>query len=264
MYQHHAESIEKLITYFQEKEGVIALILGGSVAKGNERPDSDLDATVIVTEEQYKKQKEQNCLAETILGYCTYEAGYFDVKYRTKGYLKLAAACGSEPTRSAFYKGRVLFSSDPEVETLLEKINTFPTDEKEQKCRVFYANIWLNLYYFMGCIPEKTSYMRLHVVSEIVYSVYRLILQENEVLFPCNRRLEEYVALCEKKPEQILELAAEFMERMDKESGDAFVEAWKDWTSFQIPGDMSEILSTYVHSYEDWWQTERAVFVNEW
>ena len=54
MYQHHIESIENLIQYFTGKKEVIALIFGGSVAKGCERPDSDLDAMVVLTEEAYE------------------------------------------------------------------------------------------------------------------------------------------------------------------------------------------------------------------
>lgn len=264
MYEHHRESLRIMTEYFRGQEGIIALIFDGSVARGVERPDSDLDAVVIVTEERYEEQRAKNRLAETITGYCTYEGGYFDVKYKTKGFLELAAACGSEPTRASFYKARVLFSSDPEIERLLNKINTFPVEEREQKYRVFYANVWLNQCYFMSCIPEKGNYMRMHIVSEIVYSIYRMILEENEVLFPCNRRLEEYVDQCGHKPDRILELAEAFMERMDQESCDAFVNAWKKWTSWTPPEDIDSILSTYVGAYEEWWLYERSPFVNEW
>ena len=31
-------------------------------------------------------------------------------------------------------------------------------------------------------------YMKIRMASEMVYCLYRLILQENEILFPCNRR----------------------------------------------------------------------------
>ena len=46
MYKHHEESIENMKKYF-ENMGAIALILGGSVAKGKARPDSDLDGMEI-------------------------------------------------------------------------------------------------------------------------------------------------------------------------------------------------------------------------
>ena len=54
MYQHHLESIENLKTYFRQKSEVIAIILDGSIVKGNARVDSDIDAIVVVTEEAYK------------------------------------------------------------------------------------------------------------------------------------------------------------------------------------------------------------------
>ena len=68
MYQHHLDSIEKMKEYFRPTEGIIALVLGGSVAKGNERPDSDLDALVILTPEAYDKKlaeaaRQSACLA---------------------------------------------------------------------------------------------------------------------------------------------------------------------------------------------------------
>ena len=43
MYQHHEESLKIMEKMFREREEVIALVFGGSVAKGMERPDSDLD-----------------------------------------------------------------------------------------------------------------------------------------------------------------------------------------------------------------------------
>ena len=52
MYPHHEESIQNLIKYFKDQDGVTAIILGGSIAKGRERPDSDIDAMIIVTPEQ--------------------------------------------------------------------------------------------------------------------------------------------------------------------------------------------------------------------
>lgn len=264
MYQHHKESLENLVRYFEGQEGVIALIFGGSVAKGTERPDSDLDAVIIVTEKRYEKQKAIGSLAEVITGHCTYEGGYFDIKYKTKEFLALAAQYGSEPTRSSFYKARVLFSADSDIEPLLQKINTFPIDEQERKREVLWANVSLNQKYFMGCLNESDSYMRLHVVSEIVYSIYRLILQENEVLFPCNRRLEEYVGACENKPDRILELAREYMERMDHESCRQFVDAYIDWTKFPVENNNDKCLTPYVKAYEEWWLYPHAPFVNEW
>lgn len=98
MYQHHIDSIERLKEYYRDWEGVIAIVLDGSVVKGNARPDSDIDAIVVVTEEKFAELKRENRMTEVIGGYCTYEGGYFDVKYKTKALLREAAEKASEPT----------------------------------------------------------------------------------------------------------------------------------------------------------------------
>ena len=106
MLKHHEESIQKLIEYYAGNPEVLAIILGGSVAKGLERPDSDIDGEIIVTDKYYDELRRENKVSECIWGYCTYENGYFDIKYYTKGFLKNAAAKGSEPARNAFLKSR--------------------------------------------------------------------------------------------------------------------------------------------------------------
>ena len=107
MYKHHEESINNMIDYFK-RQGAIALILGGSVAKGTARADSDLDGIVILTEEEYQCKEKNHTTTETVNGLCTYEGGYFDIKYMTKQYLKELAKKGSEPARNAFCQARIL------------------------------------------------------------------------------------------------------------------------------------------------------------
>ena len=69
MYKHHEESLENLKQYFSGKEEVIALIFGGSVAKGCESPDSDLDAMAVVTEDAYALRQTSSTTVEAIEGY---------------------------------------------------------------------------------------------------------------------------------------------------------------------------------------------------
>ena len=115
MYKHHEESLQIMAGYYREQKGVIAFIFGGSVAKGMERADSDLDGMAVVSQEEFKYREKHNELTDVIQGKCTYEGGYFDVKYITKDFLRAAAQKGSEPTRNSFYRARVMFSDDPEI-----------------------------------------------------------------------------------------------------------------------------------------------------
>lgn len=264
MYKHHEESIEKLKEYFLPMKGMIAIVLDGSIVKGNERPDSDIDALIVVTEETYAELAAQNRLAEVIPGHCTYEGGYFDVKYKTKAILEEAAQYASEPTRNAYVKARILYSSDADIAPLVEKIAAYPEHEREAKIQCFNANLQLNRGYFLHCVPEENAYMRAHLTQEIVYSVYRLILIENRELFPCNRRLEETVAKCKKRPADILERGAAFLREVTITNCEDFVTAFWEQTALPLTDDVSENCSQYVKYYEDWWREMRPPFPNEW
>lgn len=264
MYQHHIESIENLKTYFRQKSEVIAIILDGSIVKGNARVDSDIDAIVVVTEEAYESLRRQNRLAEVIEGHCTYHGGYFDIKYKTKGILQRCALKASEPTRNAYVKAQVVFTSDPEIPDLVNRISSYPEAERDEKIRCFNANLQLNRGYFLHCVPEDNTYMRAHLAQEIVYSVYRLILAENRVLFPCNRRLEETVLSCKQRPKDILALGANFLKQINVENCEKFVTAFWDNSSLPLTDDVSENCSQYVRFYEDWWDRENPPFPNEW
>lgn len=262
MLKHHEDSIKIMVDYYKNQPGVIAVILGGSVAKDCARPDSDIDGYIVVSEEIYSKRAKENHTIETLTDMCTYKEGYFDVKYMTKAILKLAAEKASEPTRNSFISSKVLYTQDPEIETIVSQIPVFQEKEFEEKMLSFYSNFWLNTYYFWkGCHPH--GYMKIHTVNEIIYSVYRMILQENKILFPSNRRLEEFVDKAPSRPKDIVKLASAFIHNLDDPSCDAFINAYLNWSSFKKPEDVNQILSRYSTDYEQWWRTNRPQ-MGEW
>lgn len=262
MEKHHEESLGNMIEHYKSTPGLVAIIFGGSVAKGNERPDSDIDGMVILEQQAYEQRVKTNQIVECISGECTYEGGYFDIKFMTKEFLKDAAIKASEPTRNSFVKARVVYTLDDEIPEIVSKIGIFQKEEREEKMLSFFSNLSLNYHYFLkDCKPE--GYMKLRTCSEILYSIYRMILQENEVLFPCNRRLEETVSALADKPERIMELGKALEENLTVEAADSFVNAFMKWTSYQPPEDFNKILSTYSADFEQWWRVPRPL-VSEW
>ena len=262
MYKHHEESLAIMRRYFEEKPEVIALIFGGSVAKGNERPDSDLDAMVVIGDAAYEERVRTRTAVETISGLCTYEGGYFDVKYMTKAYLIAAAERASEPTRNAFVGSRVIFSRDPEIESIVARIPVFQEQEREEKLLSFYADFSLNYHYFLkGCHPD--GYMRLHAIGEVIYSLYRMTLEERGVLFPCNRRLEETVAKLSPETGELARLGQALAKSQSMDDCDRFVACFQSLTSWTPPEDYSVVLTAYTRDFEQWWMTPRPN-VNEW
>lgn len=104
---------------FRERAGVL------------ERENSDIDGMVILSDMDYEKKEKANSTTETIDGLCTYEGGYFDIKYMTKKYLADLAEKGSEPARNGFTKAKILFCNDSEIEEILPRIPVFQKKEKE-------------------------------------------------------------------------------------------------------------------------------------
>lgn len=262
MYQHHKDSIQNLINYFSDRDEIIALVLDGSVAKGTCRPDSDIDGIVIVTEAYYQERKEANILSEVVQGHCTYEGGYFDLKYFTKEIITIAAEKAGEPIRSAFIGSRVLFTRDPEIPDIIAKIPVFQDNEAHEKMMVFCANLALNSGYYWG-LREESKYLKYHIAAQIVYCCYRIILQENRILFPCNRSLEKAVLDAPNHPGNIVELANIFLDRMDDESLNTLLHTTKSWMKFKEPEQFNVLLTKFTEYYEQWWLNPKPM-VSEW
>lgn len=261
MYKHHEESINNMMDYFK-KQGAVALILGGSVAKGTARADSDLDGIVILTEEEYQCKEKNHATTETVNGLCTYEGGYFDIKYMTKQYLKELAKKGSEPARNAFCQARILFSNDAEINEILPLIPVFQKEEKAEKLLSFYSDFWMNYYYFLKCCSLE-GYMKMRTIAEIIYASYRMILQEHEILFDCNRRLEEQVKSISNDTTELVTLAGKLEKSQDMQDADAFVEKFLKITTYVPPLDINEVLTTYSKDFQEWWRAPRPN-ISEW
>lgn len=266
MYEHHRESIQKLLEYFQNDKDVLAIVLDGSVAKGRARPDSDIDAIIVVTDERYKKQSDENSLCECISGYCTYEGGYFDLKYCDKAYLRAAAQKGSEPTRSAFEGATCVFSTDAQIDEYVQKIGVFQKSEADEKMLSFYGAFDINKGYFWDMSrPELNNpYLRTRTVADMVLFGLRMILQENEVLFPCQKSLFRAVASIENgKYQSVLDKAAAFLSTPNDMTKLDFEKAVMSSLLYSPPKDYREYLSRHVDDTEQWWLKNRPV-VTEW
>lgn len=85
-----------------------------------------------------------------------------------------------EPARNTFTKAKILLCNGAEIEDILEHIPVFHKQEKEEKLLSFYSDFWLNYYYYLKSCPIE-GYMKMRTIAEIIYSLYRIILQENKI-----------------------------------------------------------------------------------
>jgi predicted nucleotidyltransferase len=254
MLKHHEESLQIMTEHFQANPEVIAFIFGGSVAKGEERPDSDLDGMLVITDQSYEKRQSDGTLAECIWGKCTYPEGYFDVKYFNKKYLESAVERGSDPTRNSFVKAKVIFTNDPSIEKIVEKIAVYPKDKKHERIKWFHSILRLSSgYFYNDALVSGDQYMLDKCCFETVYAGLRMLFAYNEVFFPSHKNLIKYTERLRYKPDDIVALSKMISEKKDATSRDAFVEAilnFTDW-GFDIHSGFG---STYVKIMEQSWQ----------
>ena len=262
MYEHHRQSIENLLDYFKDDQQITAIVLGGSVAKGCAREDSDIDAILVVPESRYACLERENRLTECVYGHCTYEKGYFDLKYCTKAYLKALAREGSEPSRNAFLSAQCLFSKDPEIEELVSSIPVFQKAEQQEKMLSFYAAFRLNSGYFWR-VSGDNPYLRARVTADMVLFGLWLLLEENEVLYPCHKALLQTVAALKNRPEQLVDDAVLFLQNPTEENKTRFEQRVLGALVFQPPADYSEVLTRYTDDNELWWYKHRPC-IAEW
>jgi len=249
--KHHEESIKNMITHFKANPEIIALFLIGSVATGTERPDSDLDGVAVVSSEYYLKKQETGMTSESVRGKCTYEGGYFDVHYISKEELLNLSENGKEPMRNMFSCARTLYTHDPELPEIVSRIPVFQKTEAEEKQLRFYCMMKMSYTYFLAvCQPE--GFARSHTVNRIIYSLYRLILQENQILFPSTRKLEVTVKNCSNKPDSIIEKCHQFIQSMSDEDALDLIDSYERWTSYKYPDpkDFQFIANHFNDPYE--------------
>lgn len=247
--KHHEESIPNMITHYRENPEVKALFLIGSVATGTERPESDLDGVAVVSGDYYISRKENTTQLESVWGKCTYEGGYFDVHYMTRNMLIDAADNGTEPMRNMFSCARTLFTDEPDLPEIVARIPVFQKAEKAAKQLRHYCTFkQYYMYYLKVCKPVGAA--RLHAANGMIYSVYRLILLENEILFPSVRKLERTVAGEQNKPDGIIEKCARLIGSLADEDALELIETYECWTSYDYPKEFQFIANNFCDPYE--------------
>jgi predicted nucleotidyltransferase len=80
MRDQHRRVVDRLIDTFQTNPDYLALIVGGSIVRGWERADSDVDIMLVATDQAYERFKAAKSFHYFNRDLCDYEGGYVDGK----------------------------------------------------------------------------------------------------------------------------------------------------------------------------------------
>jgi hypothetical protein len=231
--KHHQKAIEKLTERYADDPAFEALIIGGSIAKGTAREDSDLDVIFIASDEEYARRK--GCGETTIFpeDICDYPSGYVDGKIVDFEYVRAAAKRGSEPTRDSFTGAFVAYSRLPGLEEIIQRIPVYQEHEQQDKIESFYSQIALLRHFFWHeANKRQDAYLKMRVVADLVLFGGRLILAHNKILFPSHKRMMEYVEKAPEKPTDFARYANDLLNTPNEENIERFyncVDQFRDW-----------------------------------
>jgi predicted nucleotidyltransferase len=184
---HHAETIRNVVRKFEAEPAVRALLLTGSIAHGFAKPDADVDIAIIVTADEFARRRAENRLTFFDRSLCTYPEGYVDGKFMDEDFLREVARHGSEPARYAFDGARILFSRIEGLERQLAAIVRYPVEAKTDRIARFAAQLVGWRWFFSEGVKKDSAYLKILAVQKVVLFSCRIVLAENELLFPFHK-----------------------------------------------------------------------------
>jgi hypothetical protein len=252
----HERAVRLLAEHFAVDDTCLGVIIGGSVAKGLEREDSDVDAMIVVTDEVYRDHWDRNQMFYFTAEFCDYPGGYIDGKYVDMHYLTSAAERGNEITRAAFSGAFVAHSKIDGLEEIVRRIPVYQPDEKREKIQAFYAQFEAAAWYLSEAVHSGDRYLLAHSAAEMVLYGGRLILAHNEVLYPYHKHLMVELRRAIDKPDGIVELIDALMEQPGAETARAFYDAIKAFRNWNEAFEMWQ--TRYMKDTELAWLDGRA------
>lgn len=247
---HHKRAIEALIKRLCDVPRYPALIIGGSVAKGWDREDSDLDILLVTTDDEWARREP----AGDIWYHDTVEGVFIDGKVLGMSFLEEIADHGSEPARAAFVGAWPGYSRIAGLPELIDRIRAYPEHERAEKLRSFWSQVALLADFF---VPEAARrddrYLLMHAVSDMVLFGCRLILAWNRILYPYHKWLTRDVERAPEKPADFLTLLQDALERPGIETAAAFRQCLAGFQDWGMSTDV--IVNRFIVDSEWNWRT---------
>ncbi|MBY8984319.1 MAG: nucleotidyltransferase domain-containing protein [Candidatus Lokiarchaeota archaeon] len=234
MTTHHKRAIEKLVESIEKDNRFLALIIGGSVAKGMEREDSDIDVTLVATDEEFEKRKKGKMYLYYETEFCDYPGGYIDGKVVNLKFLQTVAERGSEPARDAFRDAWIAYSEIPELGNLLKKIPVFQKEEKLGKISKFYAQFETANWIIKEAVRRNDDYLLTRGITDLILFGGRLILEHNEILYPFHKLFMQTLAKAHDKPENLKLLIDNLLKKRNLENAQTLFESIKNFRKWEI------------------------------
>jgi predicted nucleotidyltransferase len=211
MYPHHQRTIQRLIDRFAPDPSVLALIIIGSVARGDARADSDVDCLLLVDDPAYQARRAANQLLINADDLCDQPGGQAGGRVIDLAFLYDVAVRGPEPARFAFVRAIPAFARLPNLAELLAPVARYPEHQRTEKMISFASQLPVHLSYLQLGEYSQNPYLLAQTAVELVLFGGRLILAHNRMLYPNRKWFLREFERAPDKPDGIVELAMQLL-----------------------------------------------------
>ena len=252
----HQRAIDRLVDSYHDDECFAALIIGGSVAKGYARPDSDVDFMIVATDQEFARRDAADDLFINRRDLCDYDGGFVDGKVIDLAYLRDVASIGNEPSRAAFQGAFTAFCHEQEVEDLLPTIPVYPEQDHERRIKAFYSMAFIQSWLMGEATRHGNPYTIQRAASQLALYAGRLILAHNRALYPYHKWLIRALQDAPDKPDGFMALLTALNTAPSAKTADELfstLRRFKDWGVEDI-----EAYTWFMREVEWGWRDGRA------
>ncbi len=229
---HHAAALTEAVEFFRDDPTVLAVLFGGSTARGQARPDSDIDLIVIVTAEEFARRSAEQDL-EVVRGLDHhYAGGYFDAKILDQAFLRDVDEHGTETARWAFGGVRLVHGGTPEIEALIARIPVYPEAARDENILDFLAQTMLLRWFVGEAVKRDDPYLLSYATSRLGLYAGRVFLAWNRMLYPFHKWFLTEVERAPERPADLPDLIRSAVSRPGVETAEALADAvlgYRDW-----------------------------------
>lgn len=233
----HERAIERLRQRFSIDDEVVALIIVGSVARGEAQARSDVDCYLVMTDQAYGRRLATGQTSFAADDVCDYPGGHAGGPVVDRGYLVHAAERAPEPTRFAFLDAIVALSRDPGLESVVRRIPVYAERERTEKMTSFISQLPVHLSYLELGEYSKNPWLLAETSVKLALFGGRLILAYNRILYPGRKQFVRALEGAPEKPQKFLALMTALLERPSIASARDFYDVVMKFAEWPRPAE---------------------------
>ena len=254
--RHHELTIEAFTRGRAADPDIVGVIVVGSVARGQERADSDVDVYVVLTEVAFERAAAAGAVAMVSREGVAYEGGYVDIKLASPAYLTRAVDAADDPTRASMVGARVTLDRVGGLPDLVRSITVLPDEVWARRVAAYRAQLELYAGYFVHQGAERgDDFLLRHAAIHACLAAGRLALARLRRLYRGQKYLQADITSLSGLPDGFADCWLRLVLDPTLAAADALRDTVDAWLG--EPPSVDEALARFITDNELGWLTGR-------